>query len=167
MRLIPQKRHDECGLACLLMLLQNYNFMFSYTFLRSRGKFKSFYDMHIFLKTHDIKHKMFYADFLSLSTFPVLAVLRYPRRIHFIIVWKKDASYVFYSDPANIKITKKKTGKIVAHIGTEYLSINSVNKAKVKKTKSFFYLPYKIKFLLLIGIFCWILYKFARCFAII
>lgn len=165
MLFIPQKMHDECGLACLLMLLLHQGYVFDYPTLQAVGKFSSYYEINHFLCTYHITHTMYYCDEITNIIFPSIGVLYFKRRKHFIVIWKSVNQQIYYSDPAKLYIKKKKVSSFKKYVSNEYINISKVS--VLPYLKDGFHIPYSFKFFLFLLFLCFILYKILNIFGII
>lgn len=165
MLFIPQKRHNECGLASLLMLLNINDFSYKYKELRKISKFYSFYEMSNFLDDNNIEYSMFKYDIYLIVEFPIIGVLNVNSRKHFIVIWKIIDKYIYFSDPANFYIQKKKITKIGPLIMDAFLKIEASKNPK--KTKTNFYVPYKVKIVIIIVFISILIYNLLLFFDII
>lgn len=166
MRFIAQKKHNECGLACLLMILEEQRYAYTYKYLRNISTFSSFHAMYLFLNDRNIDVSMFMMPLLSLTFFPVVTRYTNKNRKHFIVIWEIENQWIVYSDPANLKVRKKKISHMIHAISTEFLYIleNPNEKLSIIQKR---YFPYKLKFGILLTLFCWIIYQILILFGII
>ena len=149
---IIQKDVNDCGIACILMLLEHdFNIKLDYYEVRNlitieeKGiRLDSIID---YLNKFD-NYKAYECDFTNLPSHPFITIINVNKKFnHYIVVWKKDDKYVYYSNPCEEKPMKmiikqfKKIyqGIIVYFKEKEIEKIETNKKLKIKKIHKYLF----------------------------
>lgn len=101
---IAQRRHDECGLACMLMILQYYDCPLNYLALRFLSpKQPSFYDMHYLFCLLGLTSSSYLVKDCALKridTLPVILHLRGFFACHYVVLEKIEGKKALVANPA-------------------------------------------------------------------
>jgi ABC-type bacteriocin/lantibiotic exporter with double-glycine peptidase domain len=100
---IEQMEHSECGLACLVMILNYYNYSISLAELRdeigSSTLGYSFYHLSIFAQQKNLKSKAYKADTAHLKMLKLPAIIHWKNN-HFVVLEKIKRNNFYIVDPA-------------------------------------------------------------------
>ncbi len=111
MKHIIQKNINECGIACICMLLEH-DFGVDIDYFEVKNKIKIFEkgikldDLVEYLSNYD-KYKAYECNLENLPNFPFITMINLKNKYnHYIVVWRKDNKYIYYSNPATAQPTK-------------------------------------------------------------
>ena len=99
-----QIKNNDCGFACLKMLLANFHHDENYLFLSQNQKSNeySFLDLKKIAKDNYINLKGYNIDDLSLiKKFPCIGLIKINNVHHYILIEKINKRYIYYFDPFN------------------------------------------------------------------
>lgn len=158
MNFIAQKRHNECGIACVGMILRHLGIKFSYRQLQKMCKGASFYEISIILDHFNIHYSMIQAEMNRIIAYPTITLFNYGSRAHFVVIWKNEGNDVFYSDPSNFRISSHSISQVAVWRSNYNIIITTPPTLSIKKHFRF-YIPYKIRLLSIMLFFSFLIYK--------
>lgn len=150
MKHIIQKDINDCGIACICMLLEHdFGINLDYHEVRNNLEIEEkgvrLDNLVNYLCVYD-KYKVYECKIENLPNHPFITIVNFKKKYnHYIIVWKKDDKYIYYSNPAAAtpeKILLKRFKKIYSGIivyfkEKEIEKVNIKNKIKIKGIKKY------------------------------
>ncbi len=168
MNFVAQWRHDECGLACIMMILRHFHIQKTYREVREMNQCETFYHMGQVIEKVGLNCQMVQTSIENIQNYPVIGLLRYKKRAHFAVIWKCDLLQIIYSDPSKFKIKVVSYQKMKSILSDRFILFDG-NTEKREPIKEMYrwYLPYQIKFFCIIFLFLFIIYNLLGFFGII
>lgn len=99
-----QIKNNDCGFACLKMLLANFHHDQNYLFLKQNLKFNeySFLDLKKIAKKNYVDLKGYQInDLLLIKKFPCIGLIKLNNLHHYVLIEKITKNFVYYFDPSN------------------------------------------------------------------
>lgn len=146
MKHIIQKDVNDCGIACISMLLEN-DFKMNLDYYEIRNKVEveeqgvRLDKLVDYLNKFD-SYKAYKCDLNNIPNHPFITIIKIKKYQHYIVVWKKDNKYIYYSNPSEEKPNKmslhkfkKIYGGVIVYFKERELEKIEVNKKiKIKYT---------------------------------
>lgn len=150
---------NDCGYACLKMMLSYFHKRKAYLFLEtdlSIHKNLSFYDLKtISAKNGLILNGYHIDDLKTIKYFPVIGLIKLENCYHYIIVYKISSNYIYIIDP-KVGKCRYTVSEFKIITTSKYLIVEKCNKFKINKKinlKFNYFLFFICNFIQIISIF--------------
>lgn len=116
MKHIIQKDEHDCGIACICMILEHdFNINVNYHEVKScieiSEKGIRLDRLIEYLNKYD-HYKAYECEFNSLPNYPFITIINIKNKYqHYIVVWKRDNKFIYYSNPSEDKMKKIKLSR--------------------------------------------------------